>query len=704
MEIGELWNGWKVEKFIGEGSFGKVYQIKKEEFGHTYEAALKIIEIPQNQSEVESIKNEGMDDESVTLYFRSIVEEFIEEFVLMSKLKGNSNIVSYEDHYVVPKDPFGWKIYIRMELLTPLYSYLKTHTLTIREVTQLGIDMCQALEICQKYNIIHRDIKPENIFISNLGKFKLGDFGIARQLEKTSSGLSKKGTYTYMAPEVYKGLPYNSTVDIYSLGIVLYRFLNNNRTPFMPPSPQPIRYSDKENANILRLSGKEMENPANAEGRLAEIVLRACSYKPGARYESAVEMKEALQSILYSESEAKIIYPMGDDLLNTDLSYMTNSKELISRDNKKNIEENTEENPTVYLFKSQQIMEGEKGKNEQTDIEEDIEQQTEVEEKIGPEERIESEKEDTRQDIREKTEDKIEKKAFKSVGRKRIVMVAAAFLVILCIAGGIKTYQKSLEREVPNLINMPIETAQEALKEKDLVLVQSEKEYSDTVKKDCIILQQYKPGDIVKKDSEVKVTVSKGALLIVPDVTNISQEEAKKKTGELGLQCEIKGEQYSDQVKAGMIISQEPEAGNKVEENSQVYIIVSKGIEKKEVPSLVGLTSKEAKKQLKEQQLKCKSDKSYSDSVKEGQVISQNIEAGKKIDKNSTVNIVISKGKKPVPKPVTTSPSNSKTRSSGSSSGRRSTTNKKSPTQKKSSGKKKKKSGSDSLDSWDLVN
>ena len=274
METGELWNGWTVEKFIGEGSFGKVYQIKKEEFGHTYEAALKIIEIPQNQSEVESIKNEGMDDESVTLYFRSIVEEFVEEFVLMSKLKGNSNIVSYEDHYVVPKEPFGWKIYIRMELLTPLYSYLKTHTLTIREVIQLGIDMCQALEICQKYNIIHRDIKPENIFISDLGKFKLGDFGIARQLEKTSSGLSKKGTYTYMAPEVYKGFPYNSTVDIYSLGIVLYRFLNNNRTPFMPPSPQPIRYSDKENANILRLSGKEMENPANAEGRLAEIVLK----------------------------------------------------------------------------------------------------------------------------------------------------------------------------------------------------------------------------------------------------------------------------------------------------------------------------------------------------------------------------------------------------------------------------------------------
>lgn len=697
METGELWNGWKVEKFIGEGSFGKVYQITKEEFGHTYEAALKIIEIPQNQSEVESVKNEGMDDESVTLYFRSIVEEFIEEFVLMSKLKGNSNIVSYEDHYVVPKEPFGWKIYIRMELLTPLYSYLKTHTLTIREVIQLGIDMCQALEICQKYNIIHRDIKPENIFISNLGKFKLGDFGIARQLEKTSSGLSKKGTYTYMAPEVYKGLPYNSTVDIYSLGIVLYRFLNNNRAPFMPPSPQSIRYSDKENANILRLSGKEMQKPANADGRLAEIVLKACSYEPAARYESAVEMKEALQSVLYSESEARIIYPMGDELFNTDLSYVTNSKEIISRNSRKDIEDNTkEENPTVYLFKSQQIMKESKENNKQDDNGEDNKQKDKIEEKT------ELKEEDIWQNNQEKTKDKIAKKTFEPK-IKKIAMVAVACLAVLSIAGGIRVYQESLKREMPDLINMPMETARETLKEKDLVFVQSEKEYSDTVKRDCVILQQYKPGEIIKKGSEVRVTVSKGALLSIPDVINISREEAEKKIGEQGLQCEIKEECYSDQVETGMIISQEPEAGNKVEEGSRVQVIVSKGIEKKKVPSLAGLTSKKAKERLKKQQLKCKSEESYSDSVEKGRVISQNIKAGEKIDKNSTVNIVISKGKKPVPKPVASSVSKTKTSSSGSGSGKKSAT-KKSSTKKKSSGKKKKKGGEDSLDSWDLVN
>ena len=61
----ENWKEWKIEELIGQGSFGKVYRISKEDFGHIYEAALKIIEIPQNMSEIENIRNEGMDDKSI---------------------------------------------------------------------------------------------------------------------------------------------------------------------------------------------------------------------------------------------------------------------------------------------------------------------------------------------------------------------------------------------------------------------------------------------------------------------------------------------------------------------------------------------------------------------------------------------------------------------------------------------------------------
>ena len=240
---------WKIVREIGSGSFGKVFEIEREDFGYTYKAALKAVTIPQSQSEVDSIMDDGMDSQSVTQYFRSFVEELVDEFRLMSKLKGESNIVSYEDHRVIEhKDGIGWDILIRMELLIPLLKYTKDHSMTQVDVVRLGIDICKALELCRKHNIIHRDIKPENIFVSENGKFKLGDFGIAKTVEKTMSGLSKKGTYTYMAPEVYKGEEYGPSVDIYSLGIVLYRYLNNNRAPFLPEFPAVITHSDRSNA------------------------------------------------------------------------------------------------------------------------------------------------------------------------------------------------------------------------------------------------------------------------------------------------------------------------------------------------------------------------------------------------------------------------------------------------------------------------
>lgn len=300
-----FWGNWYVKELIGEGGYGKVYRIEREEFGTVYRAALKYIKIPKSQSEVKSVLAEGMDKEDVEKYFGDFVSQLIKEVQLMAKVKGTSNIVSYEDHYVKKiEGKTEWHIFIRMELLTSLIDYVNENKITRQDVVKLGIDMCRALETCQKHNIIHRDIKPENIFISDNGDFKLGDFGIARQIEKTMAGLSKKGTYTYMAPEVYLGREYGSSVDIYSLGIVMYRFLNKSRDPFMPPYPQKISGSDKERALERRIGGEHLPKPVNAEGRLAEIILKACAYNPKDRYNRPGEMRAALQAILTDNSEA----------------------------------------------------------------------------------------------------------------------------------------------------------------------------------------------------------------------------------------------------------------------------------------------------------------------------------------------------------------------------------------------------------------
>lgn len=335
-----FFNSWYITKMIGEGSFGKVYEVEREDFGRKYKSALKIITIPQNKNEIKSAMADGMDEKSTRAYFRGLVEELISEFDIMARIKGNTNIVSYEDHAVYEhEDDIGWDIIIRMELLTPLIDYTQKRSFQTNDILQLGIDICSALEICEKNNIIHRDIKPENIFVSMNGDYKLGDFGIARTAEKTSSGMSKKGTYTYMAPEVYMEKPYNANVDLYSLGIVLYRFFNNNRTPFLPEYPTPITYHDRETALEKRMKGFEIPGIKNIDRNIADVISKACSYDPKKRYQTAAEMKKALLCLKDSsfndftiveeqKFEDKTEYTDMSDDLTVALSNEDNNKEL----------------------------------------------------------------------------------------------------------------------------------------------------------------------------------------------------------------------------------------------------------------------------------------------------------------------------------------------------------------------------------------
>ena len=308
-------DGWNITRLLGEGSYGKVFEIERSEFGQTYRAALKVITVPQSSAEVRSVISEGMSVSQAEAYFHGIVEELMHEFSIMFKLKGTANVVSCEDLRVLEHpDGIGWDILIRMELLHPLLPYVYEHPMARRDIIRLGIDICKALELCQRYNIIHRDIKPENIFISDNRDYKLGDFGIARTIERTSSGLSKKGTYSYMAPEVYAGKEYGFSVDTYSLGLVLYRMLNKNRGPFLPQPPEAITFSSREQALARRMSGEPLPRPFYGEGRLGEIVLKACAFDPKERYSSPQQLRQELEAILYTQTDAAVIYPDGDEL------------------------------------------------------------------------------------------------------------------------------------------------------------------------------------------------------------------------------------------------------------------------------------------------------------------------------------------------------------------------------------------------------
>lgn len=287
---------WYITKLLGKGSFGEVYEITREELGTTYKAALKIISVPQDEDDVKVRMTAGTDVDIISEYYEEILKELVRENEIMSKLKGNSNIVSYEDHRIIPhEDGIGYDILIRMELLTPLIDRMLERNLTEAEVVKLGIDICKALELCQKRKIIHRDIKPQNIFISEDGDFKLGDFGIARTIERTTGGMSRKGTYNYMAPEVFRGDEYDSRADIYSLGIVMYTLLNGNRGPFFPEASEKITLKGEEEARLKRFRGEKLPAPKDASPLLSHIILKACAAEPKARYESASQMKTDLE-------------------------------------------------------------------------------------------------------------------------------------------------------------------------------------------------------------------------------------------------------------------------------------------------------------------------------------------------------------------------------------------------------------------------
>ena len=290
------WPGWDTVGLIGRGSYGAVYEIRRSMLGETETAALKVITIPQNDSDIEEMYCEGYDEESITGSFRNHLKSIVAEYSLMRKMNGCSNIVSCDDvRYVQHEDGIGWDIYIKMELLSPLTKALPEE-IPDETVIRIAKDICSALVICKKYDIVHRDIKPQNIFVSPNGDYKLGDFGIAKTIEKTSGG-TKIGTYKYMAPEVYHNQPYGVSADIYSLGLVLYWLLNQRRMPFLPLPPVILSAGMDENARLRRLSGEPLPAPASGSKELQAVVLKACAYDPRDRYHSAAEMLEDLEQL-----------------------------------------------------------------------------------------------------------------------------------------------------------------------------------------------------------------------------------------------------------------------------------------------------------------------------------------------------------------------------------------------------------------------
>ena len=601
-----VWPGWNTVRLIGRGNFGAVYEIQREIYGTVERAALKVISIPQNDSEIGSLRGYGYDDAAISTRYEGYLRDIIKEYTLMSSLKFHPNAVYCEDVKSVQHDDgIGWDIFIKMELLTPLdRSLMGTDEIPEKQVAELGKNICSILSYCESRKLVHRDIKPENIFVSDAGVYKLGDFGIAKTVENTTGG-TKTGTYRYMAPEVYNNQPYGTKADIYSFGLTLYWLLNERRLPFTPLPPELPTASQDDAARSRRFNGEPIPEPAHGCDELKAIVLKACAFDPADRYQSAAEMLEALEGIDSSKLGGIIPLPLPQKMAarprDPGMTIGPLSSEALDQ-----IEEGG--SVTAGPFRRSSVdgtgadadgtvgLAGEEAaaaaalaaEEARRKAEEEARKKAEEEDKRKQEEaaaaaalaaeearrkaeearRLEEEKRKQAEAEAAAEQQTEEKKKSKLIP----ILIAAVLLIALLV---VLLLPKNIT--MPNLVNFEKAAAEETLKSLKLNNYELKYEKSDSVAEGRVIKTDPKDGSQLKAKDKVTVWVSSGdGKASVPDLFEKTKDEAEKLLADAGLKSEYE-EVYDDKISSGIIITQEPSSGTRIEEGSVVKVRISKG-------------------------------------------------------------------------------------------------------------------------------
>ena len=202
---------YQIIKKIGEGSYAKIYKVKK--------------------------------DNSDTLYVLKNIPVSEEDYSSMNEILNESSILSHCDNIYVIKyyDSFFYNgtfnIITEFCPYGDLFGYIKFYKVRKSRIEEkiiwiIFIQLSLGLGYLHHKKILHRDIKTKNIFIKNNLTVKIGDFGIAKILSSTSSyAHTFIGTPYYISPELCKDLPYNDKSDVWALGCVLYELCTLNH-PF----------------------------------------------------------------------------------------------------------------------------------------------------------------------------------------------------------------------------------------------------------------------------------------------------------------------------------------------------------------------------------------------------------------------------------------------------------------------------------------
>lgn len=525
--------------------------------------------------------------------------------------------------------------YIVMELAEgmTLKRYIRRYgRLSVRETVDFAIQIAGGIQAAHEHGIVHRDIKPQNIIVSDSGKIKVTDFGIAKAATGDTIASSTMGSVRYLSPEQARGGYSDARSDIYSLGITMYE-MATGKVPF-----------DGENTVAIALMHlrDEIVPPRNyfpdIPVSLENIILKCTRKKPEERYQTAEELIADLKQVFLSPDGSYVyMAPQVDD----------SPTRARSEDEIAQIKKNLVGSGTTQSEEGQEEVRGQSTDGDGEDYEDD--------DSVHP---------------------KMEKMILTITIVFGVLLACLVFYLIgsstnlLRFSGGGSSTEAVTESSeqtedteeatadteapkeyvtVPDFIGMTRVEARNTANEHSL---KAEFDYADGVSEDesdlVVVEQEYEKNRDLLKDSTITLTLGQKPgsddRVEVPPLINYEEEEAIDALEDIGLKAEVVYAN-SDTVEEGYVIRQTPKGGSLVDEGFTVTITVSRGVSQVRVPDLYGVSQEAAERELNRLGLELGDVSSdYSGSVGEGDVIDQSIESGTMVDKGTAVSITISLG------------------------------------------------------------